>query len=366
LNREERTELSILGILAEKGGEKMKKALMILGGVLLLTLGAVGMASANAGPHGNFGGGASTPDGCAGCHRAHTAIGPYVLAAESPDALCELCHGSTGNTDVFDGILTSNNAQLNGGGFVRMGGTTQSGSAVQSKHDIEGLGGTTMTAWGSGSSGLGAEGRLECVSCHNPHGSTNYRILNDSGKWVNNSKILSFAQNQVLTNTSGNFAEPSNDSKYAPGSWDALSNTYYQNGINAFCSSCHQQYAANGGAYSRPSNTTAVNSAGEPYYWYGPATQDIDDGEGDLVRYRHSTSRTSTSDQNINRGKTLRFATTSNASTIRGVRTCLTCHFAHGTTATAGTLSANASPAGDSANLLYDNRGVCQACHKIP
>jgi predicted CXXCH cytochrome family protein len=349
----------------------MKKALLILGGVMLLTLGAVSMASANAGPHGNFGTGASNPDGCAGCHRAHTAGAAYLLVAESPDELCELCHGATGNTDVFNGILTgSGNAQLNGGGFLRMGGTSVSALNVSSRHDIEGVGGTTSgTAWGSNSSGEGSKGLLECVSCHNPHGSTNYRILNDSGRWaaVPTSGILAFAQNQVLTNSSGPFAEPSNDSKYAPGSWGALSNTYYQNGINSFCSSCHKQYATNGGSYSRPSDTTAVNSAGEPYYWYGPGTQDIGDGAGDEVRYRHSTSRTSTTDQNYSSGslrpKMLRFATTSNASTVRGVRTCLTCHFAHGTSASVSGVAVGAGPAGDSANLLYDNRGVCVTCH---
>ncbi|MCL5960126.1 MAG: hypothetical protein M1358_12580, partial [Chloroflexi bacterium] len=241
----------------------MKKALLILGGVMLLTLGAVGMASANAGPHGNYGGGSSSPDGCAGCHRAHTAIGPYLLAAANPDALCEMCHGATGTTDVFDGILTSNNATLNGGGFDRMGGTTTSGTNVASRHDVEGVGGGTGEAWGSNSSGRGVTGVLECINCHNPHGSTNYRILTDASlpysgtsesiKWVSGSAgLLYWQDSQVLARSD----QPTTTAKYAPGSWAALSNTYYTMGINNFCATCHKQYVAYSGSYKVASNAT--------------------------------------------------------------------------------------------------------------
>jgi hypothetical protein len=48
------------------------------------------------------------------------------------------------------------------------------------------------------------------------------------------------------------------------------------------------------------------------------------------------------------------------------IATCLTCHFAHGTSATMGTNSAGAAQTGaqDSSLLRWNNRGVCQACHQ--
>ncbi|MCL5959777.1 MAG: hypothetical protein M1358_10795, partial [Chloroflexi bacterium] len=328
----------------------MKKALLILGGVLLLTLGAVGLASANAGPHGNYGGGTSTPDGCAGCHRAHTATGPYLLAAASPDALCEICHGATGNTDVFDGLLTNlSNRTLNGGGFRYMGGTTTSHTAsVTSKHDVAGVSGTTVTAWGSNPDGAGSQGQLECVSCHNPHGSSNYRILNDSGTWAAtpSAGVLTFQSSQVVTISAGSLTEPTGYGRYGPGSWDALSNTYYTKGINDFCSTCHEMYLTKAGSATNPSSESA--------YYYYPGKQDT--GSGATYRYRHQVSVSSGADEN-NKYKMLRFAATNSSAEIRDSMTCLTCHFAHGTSATAETYSAAASPAGDSANLLYDNRG---------
>jgi hypothetical protein len=43
---------------------------------------------------------------------------------------------------------------------------------------------------------------------------------------------------------------------------------------------------------------------------------------------------------------------------------CLTCHFAHGSSATASNMAANVPPANDSALMRMDNRGVCEECHK--
>ena len=82
----------------------MKKLLLALVLVSALTIGIVSVASADNGPHGGF---TPTADGCAGCHRAHTASGPNLLTSTSTLALCYTCHNTTGtgaDTNVEDGV----------------------------------------------------------------------------------------------------------------------------------------------------------------------------------------------------------------------------------------------------------------------
>ena len=84
-------------------------ALMIACGALWLILAAV-PALADGGPHvltTNNGSLGLNADGCAGCHRAHTAQGPMLLTAEDATALCKTCHGASvtgATTDVMTGI----------------------------------------------------------------------------------------------------------------------------------------------------------------------------------------------------------------------------------------------------------------------
>ena len=84
-------------------------SLLFAGGLLWLFLAAV-PALADGGPHVsavNSGTSTLTADSCAGCHRAHTAQGEFLLAAQSEEALCLSCHGSAGTgatTNVEWGI----------------------------------------------------------------------------------------------------------------------------------------------------------------------------------------------------------------------------------------------------------------------
>jgi predicted CXXCH cytochrome family protein len=190
-------------------------------GAIWLILAAI-PALADGGPHvmsSNNGSLGINADGCAGCHRAHTAQGPYLINAADEEALCLTCHGSavTGSTvDVMTGVQYAladrsggtqlgalrnggfDQARIDAGNAARLSYDRTDGAAVDiSQRPKVGVGlaedvtsshlaltenGLTMpgVAWGNGLNGSGAGPvvELSCASCHNPHGNGQYRILN--------------------------------------------------------------------------------------------------------------------------------------------------------------------------------------------
>ena len=88
----------------------MKRFILVLAGVLLLTILGTAAASANGGPHGGYtstgGEGGGLPDQCAACHRIHQgqSVGK-LLKANTQYALCLTCHNGAGSRlDVLDGV----------------------------------------------------------------------------------------------------------------------------------------------------------------------------------------------------------------------------------------------------------------------
>jgi predicted CXXCH cytochrome family protein len=195
-------------------------ALLFAGAFIWLFLAAI-PALGDGGVHvapDNSGYSTLTSDNCAGCHRAHTAQGPYLTKTATVEALCLSCHGaaSTGATaDVMTGIQYALNGSgardavvlgsLRNGGFdqARMDGSNPArytylrtatdpsfratvrataAVAVTSAHLALPENGLIPkdVAWGNGAAGSGAGPtvEIECTSCHNPHGNGQYRILN--------------------------------------------------------------------------------------------------------------------------------------------------------------------------------------------
>lgn len=179
----------------------MKKLLIALVLGLLLVAGFATIALADNGPHGSF---TATTDACASCHRAHTAkYGSNALLVMAPDLLCLSCHdGSGAGTNVEDGVYSqagsdahtgvagsvvegTDGASLFGGGFVNAlmatawsGATTANpaynatSKPTTSHHTNDG---TLGTVWGSGANNTANDTYgLECVSCHDPHGTAGY------------------------------------------------------------------------------------------------------------------------------------------------------------------------------------------------
>ena len=368
----------------------MGRIIVALSAVLALSISLAGVAFADEGPHGGFGatGLAATTDKCAGCHRAHTALNANLLVATSVTALCESCHGSAGtgaDTDVWDGKWVqgrsdlyeanlssgnSNGQALNGGGFLAAWNASENTFAtVTSRHGVAGLEAAgslsaepaqnDVTAWGGGAGGPGVAGDLECPSCHDPHGSGNYRILNAASghgaitQWVTGAgtfqagNVPSMEVSPSGTVVNG-VTTPAHD-------YTAGVHVAYDRGISDFCGACHTEYL----------NNMGNNPNGEVY--------DAGDGKGAVARFRHPVSSKNPStlatnswiavDAGLRRvGADLPATPTTQFNDGQNV-TCLTCHNAHGSSTLATGQAANVAPTDNSANLVLDNRGVCQSCH---
>lgn len=283
--------------------------------------------SADNGPHGGY---SATTDACAGCHRTHTAPAARLLLAASPD-LCFTCHGTTGtgaDTNVMDGVYLERdgivetpvegapNHGLKGGGFQQalmdtdvLTTTTAVLIPTTSSHIFDGSAGT---AWGNGTigSGPGAIGfGLSCVSCHDPHGSDAYRILRPIPTDSGAATTVT-----VTDETDKTYTVNDTDNFY-------ISQNYGVQGseLAAWCSQCHTRYLASSGS--------GHTDSGDP-----------------IFTFRHSTINVS----------------------------CVSCHVAHGSSATAvGYAGAVPWPDGStipnedarSSLLRLDNRGVCYFCH---
>ncbi|HEY5484689.1 MAG TPA: cytochrome c3 family protein [Propionibacteriaceae bacterium] len=406
----------------------MKRIAFIALTAFAIVLAGTSAAFANFGPHGGY---SSDTDACAECHRAHTAVSDVtwtdnqgglknallISDATSMTGFCNACHGDGApgaNTDTqsgyYDGTPTGTNssaaATLNAGGFDRIGGLVGTGKNVMSSHSVDALPATQFVRWGytnpvGGASNLTAMAAFTCTDCHDPHGSSNYRLLKDVTNGIRTGGYVGTTDTPdpwVISNEqgypSGGFKKggdgKSDVASYTP-SYTAAQ--YAASGptksMSTWCAACHTVYAQSDSAYNYQGKL-GVPAAPVVYHRH-PINTPLSVGTGPVESRALITALVDDPGLPLEMPyseKAVGF-TYANKHQIwdgRGNVTCLTCHRAHGTEAkmsgwaatslnasgtpnvVAGTTNpavdaSGTNPTFDAALLRYDNRGVCERCH---
>ena len=420
---------------------------------LAAALSALGASAAFAdgGPHGGFVNPVTVAnstftattvntDGCAGCHRVHESpAADHLLKAPTEFELCTSCHNGTGSVlDVLDGKRLSATASTRpgssatGGDLLGGGFDFQRGQPTTSKHPIG-----AAAAWGAGTAQpgqlapfdttSGTAASLDCASCHDPHGSRNYRMLNEQVGGIQipaapggtatpdgkNVSVLAFAPN-TPTGTTPGFTKD----EFGPGITTGTPSTKYtvayyaSNGLAAnggfFGPDTQANIAARNAAVT-PGDSKATGAAllcGACHTAY-PSPNAID---GTYPLHRHTTEHQWNTFESATPGMidpAFSWTTTATAGPAAGTAvssvplrlastgagaptpptggatpatgftlpntignqqnvTCLTCHNAHGTSAkmTGFANPTQTTPTGDTTLLVADNRAMCESCHQ--
>lgn len=444
----------------------MKRYVTILVLALGLSLVFAGSALANFGPHGGY---VDDTDACAGCHRAHTSFSTVgwtdqlgtqhtsallVGSASTMTDFCNACHGDAApgaSTNVVSGVFDSGptgpsgssiggsnggvtiqyvsdsqfNAPLNGGGFTQMpdpytweASATVSYVPATSAHSMEQAG----PLWGAGNA-VPTWPNLTCADCHDPHGTSNYRLLKAqvNGKTVGGYLADGETPNAFVYSFETGYPDPTGPNKgwlkheagaaqmaayrpdYTGGTKILHQDATGQKSLSVWCAACHENYATRNG-------NTAANGGLTGTYNYDGSTgaPNSEDGVvGAKVRHRHPVDITLAAGWGP--GRALQEQVVSDQTWVplelqlgadpndtsqfyQNWIGCLTCHRAHGSsvemtgwaaahlaTNTAGTVipvmdsTPGVSPdkddvwgapvTGSSALLRADNRGVCERCH---
>jgi len=359
----------------------------------MFTMGGVGPASADAGPHVST---AATAAGdyqltavgagrCAGCHRTHTAKAALLLKAAQP-ALCYTCHatGMGAATDIQNGVNQSDSQALRGGGFntamigssaakkhmeppATVGGrwvtsaqtvpVLAAGTATTSRHEIDGV--TPGTMWGNGAVSASANvGKasvvLECGSCHDPHGNGNYRILKPvptDAAYVVTAAIPAVKDAAGVIITPAVPAVMSTTGVVIP---DAVAKVYTTSNYWSVgdANVPKTTVAASDGTFADGYIANVSQWCSTCHSRYMAKAPDYETNSGDAVfTYRHTSGRTDKA--GVSRPN------------------CIQCHVSHGSNATmTGTAATFTAPDGSvpvktSRLLRVDNRGTCVMCHNV-
>jgi hypothetical protein len=257
--------------------------------------------------------------------------------------------------------------------------------------------------------GTGNSIKMDCATCHDPHGSANYRILkavvngNTVGGYTPNANpvdptpdgfvssvetgwpVNGFRLHTTYPAYQPNYTAPMYAKGYNMSSatlGNGATGLNANKGMSGWCSGCHSTYLG-------PVVTTTVGSTS---YQSFASTYNAGDGGGLAVRHKHPINVPLDNYNGPDKSSMIVTDTTlplAHSINEQGAPTnvkgdwieCLTCHRAHGTAANMTGWASNAGAASimstdsvarnnfpasnpvPSALLRYDNRGVCERCH---
>lgn len=284
-----------------------------------------------------------------------------TLGAETPEVVIQTLVGASGLST------------LNGGGFMYV-----SGAAITSRHNADPAD-NMRRPWGynanSGQNTNTIAAPLQCTSCHNPHGTANYRLLKESVNGVTvNVKAWYDGAARVDEGArgleSGAPADKYTKNYYASAGTGGAP-TATSGSVASLCGACHTAYPSSGAS-------AGYTAGGVTHYRHKTEMPFSDWSNPDTARV---SSNPETSP--ISGFPSLRLASMTGAGEgTNTVVTCLTCHRVHGTASTMSgyALKISAGGLGDAdltpsqapsydptstSTLLYtNNRGMCQACHQ--
>ena len=287
-----------------------------------------------------------------------------ISASTSMTDFCYACHGDGApgaGTNVQSGYFEGGNstgtnsvagATLNGGGFEHIG--SLGGTTVMSSHNVSGLSSEALVRWGyvnGATSDLSAMGAFTCTDCHDPHGSSNYRILKDvvNGQTVGGYVGTDNTPNPwVISNEAGypeggfkkGTAGMADIAAYKPNYTSAqyAKNVASTKSTSAWCAACHTVYSELDSTYNY--GTTLGGTAASTMYHRHPVDVALSVGTGGVEDRALVTQLVDDPGLTARRWATGRIATGFSYSTRcaeiwdeRGNMSCLTCHRAHGTAA---------------------------------
>ena len=215
---------------------------------------------------------------CNGCHTMHNSqdgalvdpLSPngnaFLLVKADPSTVCIDCHDHLDRTYPIGGDPLNPPAQRAGGNFIFLiedtlndghGGATDPIPGDAAGHNIisgeNGLAADATLTTAPGGTFPG--GVMACTSCHDPHGSTDFRFLYGTGRGP--SGFPGFTNPAPTAEGVSIFAPVS-----------ASFHTAYNAGMSAWCGNCHGDFHNNNTKLIHPSGATMGGTAANTYNLY--------------------------------------------------------------------------------------------------
>ena len=216
---------------------------------------------------------------CEGCHIMHSTADGFevvlqpgneaLLKGPSPSDVCLLCHAE-GPAAVFGMDPVTPPPEKGGGNFVfLLEDNLNDGPDGVAEPILGEAAGHSITAPGFGLIGDSRHSvspggqfpvsELGCTSCHDPHGNTNFRMLNGDGQ----------VQDDLFTFV---FPAPVADGiGLRSGAESRTNHTAYRSGMSDWCANCHGRYHQRGStssAFEHPSERELGPETGNHYRFY--------------------------------------------------------------------------------------------------